>query len=152
MRPTRGLAMYGIAVLVSWGDSSRTEAIRWLRQMFLDVQEMNDTFTTTYWGLAVGRIALSELKHELKWILKSESLSQNYREVLLKHMERDTIEAFLPEMVYCRAGHLFQKMFPKEIRGGECGYLVKPPLPDVKTPAPAQADSNQSPRMDEQRA
>lgn len=147
---TRGLAMYGIAALVSWGDISRAEGIRWLRQMFLAVQEMNEVFTTTYWGSAVGAIALSELKRELKWLLKSDSLSQIHREMLLARLQSNSIDVFRPDITYFCKGNFFHHLFTKEVRAGERGYLLKAPIPDLKMQAQGQSDSTQGQRVDEQ--
>lgn len=138
---TRALAIPAIGLLAAYGETTRAEAIRWLRKLFDPVKRQNQDLTDTNWALTAAKLHSKKFERELQWFVGSGRLDAHSRAAISAAMQQHPDTNFISMIALDFMVDLSLNVFSRDVRGGEIGFVPNSQIPGLNLYADSAPNS-----------
>jgi hypothetical protein len=128
---TRSLGVCAIGLLGAYGDITRAEAIRLVRETFKPMRALKEEWTSSSWARVAAKLHCRQFERELQWFLASGLLSLDCRQDIARALCGDPDAHLISVLSLEPMVDLFTNVFAWDIRNGEIGLLPNGQIPGL---------------------
>ncbi len=128
---TRAMGVCAIGLMGAYGDITRAEAIRLVRETYTPMRSLKEEWTASCWARVAAKLHCRQFERELQWFLASGLLPIECRQDIARALRGDPDAHLISVLALEPMVDVFTNVFPQDIRNGEIGLLPNGQIPGL---------------------